>query len=207
MRRAVEHLAELGHQRITYVAGPEASWADGMRWRSLREAATELRLQARRIGPYPPTVAGGGARAATELTRHPSSAVIAYNDLPAIGLIRTLIDLGVQVPADVSVIGFDNIFAAELVTPPLTTVVAPLRAMGVTAVQNLLAIVRGRPSARGGTGEPALPSGGPRVDRSAQAEQHLTGLGNHQGFRVSCEEVETDERVVVGPSSIAVRTA
>jgi Periplasmic binding protein-like domain len=42
-------------------------------------------------------------------------------------LIRTLIDLGVQVPADVSVIGFDNIFAAELVTPPLTTVAAPLR--------------------------------------------------------------------------------
>ncbi len=44
MRRAVEHLAGLGHRRITYVAGPEASWADGMRWRSLREAAVELEV-------------------------------------------------------------------------------------------------------------------------------------------------------------------
>ena len=148
MRRAVEHLAELGHQRITYVAGPEASWADGMRWRSLREATLELELQARRIGPYPPTVVGG-VRAAGELARHPTSAVIAYNDLLAIGLIRALNDLGARIPQDVSVIGFDNIFAAELVTPPLTTVAAPLRAMGVTAVRNLLAIVRGaRPRAQ-----------------------------------------------------------
>jgi DNA-binding LacI/PurR family transcriptional regulator len=148
MRRAVEHLAELGHQRITYVAGPEASWTDGMRWRSLREMTVELELQARRIGPYPPTVVGG-VRAAGELARHPSSAVIAYNDLLAIGLIRALIDLGARIPQDVSVIGFDNIFAAELVTPALTTVAAPLRAMGVTAVRNLLAIVRGaRPRAQ-----------------------------------------------------------
>ena len=58
-RRAAEHLADLGHHTITYVAGPEASWADGIRWRSLREAAADLGLHARRMGPYPPTVAGG----------------------------------------------------------------------------------------------------------------------------------------------------
>ena len=142
MRRAVEHLAELGHQRITYLAGPETSWADGMRWRSLREAAAELELQVRRIGPLPPTVAGG-ARAAAEFVTNPTSAVIAYNDLVAIGIIRALTSRGASVPRDVSVIGFDNIFAAELVTPPLTTVAAPLIAMGRTAVGNLLAIVRG----------------------------------------------------------------
>ncbi len=148
MRRAVEHLAGLGHRRITYVAGPEASWADGMRWRSLREAAVELEVHGRRIGPFPPTVAGG-AEAAAELAEHPTSAVVAYNDLVAIGLIRELTAVGARVPRDVSVIGFDNIFAAELVTPPLTTVAAPLRATGVTAVRNLLAIVRGaRPHAQ-----------------------------------------------------------
>jgi DNA-binding LacI/PurR family transcriptional regulator len=147
MRRAVEHLAALGHQRITYAAGPEASWADGTRWRSLRVVATELGLQARRIGPWEPTI-GGGAAAAMELLRHPTSAVIGYNDLVAIGLIRALTARGVAVPRDVSVVGFDNVYAAELVTPALTTVAAPLHAMGLTAVRNLLAVLGGaRPHA------------------------------------------------------------
>jgi DNA-binding LacI/PurR family transcriptional regulator len=142
MRRAVEHLGELGHERITYMAGPEASWADGTRWQALREAGLELDLQVRRSGPYEPTVAGG-VKAAAELMRSPSSAVIAYNDLMAIGLIRALTAEGVRVPRDVSVVGFDNIFVADLVTPTLTTVAAPLAAMGSTAVGNLLAMIRG----------------------------------------------------------------
>jgi DNA-binding LacI/PurR family transcriptional regulator len=142
MRRAVEHLAELGHRRITYVAGPEASWADGVRWRSLRESAFELELQVRRIGPHPPTVAGG-AQAAAAFARNPTTAVIAYNDLLAIGVIRALTARGVVVPRDLSVVGFDNIFAAELVTPALTTVAAPLHAMGRTAAGNLLALIGG----------------------------------------------------------------
>lgn len=147
VRRAVEHLAALGHRRITYAAGPEASWVDGVRWRSLRATATELGLQARRIGPCEPTLTGG-ARAAAELSRQPASAVIAYNDLVAIGLIRALTARGVAVPHEVSVVGFDNVYAAELVTPALTTVAAPLNAMGHTAVRNLLAMIRGaRPHA------------------------------------------------------------
>ena len=156
LRRAVEHLAGLGHQQITYVAGPEASWADGVRWSSLREAAGRSEIHARRIGPYAPTVAGG-AEATTELARQPTTAVIAYNDLMAIGLIRALSALGVRVPREVSVVGFDNIFAAELVTPALTTVATPLRAMGLTGVRNLLAIVGG---ARPRSPEPVtLPAG------------------------------------------------
>jgi LacI family transcriptional regulator len=147
IRRAVEHLAELGHHTIAYVAGPEASWADGMRWRSLREAALELELHGRRVGPHPPTVAGGAA-AVAELIKQPYTAVVAYNDLMAIGVIRELISLGVRVPQDISVVGFDNIFAAELVTPALTTIASPRRMQGMTAVRNLLAIIGGaRPRA------------------------------------------------------------
>jgi LacI family transcriptional regulator, repressor for deo operon, udp, cdd, tsx, nupC, and nupG len=141
-RRAVEHLAERGHQRMTYVAGPEASWADGMRWRSLREAALELELRVRRIGPFSPDVAGG-VHAAEELAAHPTSAVIAYNDQLAIGLMRGLEARGLRVPRDVSVVGFDNIFAADLVTPGLTTVAAPLHTEGVTATQHLLSMIDG----------------------------------------------------------------
>lgn len=136
-RRAVEHLAGLGHPVLTYVAGPEASWADGMRWRSMREAAFELDLKVRRLGPFPPTLAGGQA-AARALAEHPTTAVVAYNDLVAIGLMRGLAALGARVPQDVSVVGFDNIFGADFCSPPLTTVAAPLRNLGAYAVRTLL---------------------------------------------------------------------
>lgn len=142
VRKAAEHFADLGHRSITYVAGPEASWADGIRWRSLREAAADLGLQTRRIGPYKPDVAGG-EQAAADLHGKALSAVLAYNDQLAIGLIRGLTAAGAIVPDDVSIVGFDNIFAADLVTPRLTTVAAPLQALGGTAVHNLLAIING----------------------------------------------------------------
>lgn len=144
MRRAAEHLGELGHTSITYVAGPEASWADGIRWRALREAGYELELTTRRVGPFAPTVAGG-ARAGAELAAQDPrpTAVIAYNDLMAIGLLRGLAHAGVRVPEEMSVVGVDDILVSQLVTPPLTTVAAPTHAMGLTAVRNLLAIIKG----------------------------------------------------------------
>ena len=68
MRRAIEHLAELGHESVTYVAGPEASWADGMRWVAIMEAGHELELKVRRVGPCNvPTVHAGFATAAEVL--------------------------------------------------------------------------------------------------------------------------------------------
>lgn len=152
MRLAVQHLADLGHRTVTYVSGPEASWADGMRWRSLRKAAAESRLRAHRTGPYPPTVAGGST-AAEELGHHGASAVIAYNDQLAIGLVRGLQTTGRRVPQDISIVSFDNIFAAELVTPGLTTVAAPLRAQGHTAVCSLLSALGG---AQVSTGRPMV---------------------------------------------------
>jgi LacI family repressor for deo operon, udp, cdd, tsx, nupC, and nupG len=141
-RRALEHLDGLGHTSVTYLAGPEASWADGMRWRSLREAAQELGMKVHRLGPFPPDVAGG-VQAAEEFSRQPTSAVVAYNDQLAIGLIRGLARAGLEVPRDVSVVGFDNIFAADLVTPGLTTVAAPLRIEGSTAAAHLLGLIEG----------------------------------------------------------------
>jgi LacI family transcriptional regulator len=138
MRCAVEHLVARGHDRITYLAGPEASWADGVRWRALRESATGLQI--RRLGPHPPTVAGG-AQAARGI--EPGTAVIAFNDLMALGLIRALSARRIGVPRAVSVIGFDNIFAAELVTPALTSVAAPLHEMGNAAVRTLISVIAG----------------------------------------------------------------
>ncbi|MET3805621.1 LacI family transcriptional regulator [Nakamurella sp. UYEF19] len=142
VRQVVEYLVPLGHRSITYVAGPEASWADGARWRALVEVGAKLKVAARRIGPFPPTVRGG-QEAAIKLSQHLPTAVLAYNDQVAIGVIKRLAAAGIDVPGRVSVIGFDDIFASSLTTPALTTVAAPLRQMGIIAVRNLLAVIRG----------------------------------------------------------------
>jgi LacI family transcriptional regulator len=146
IRRAVEHIGALGHERIHYVAGPETSWSDGVRWRALREAAAELELEARRIGPNEPTVLAG-LSASRRVARVEATAVLAYNDPLAIGIMKGLRKLGIGVPAEVSVVGFDNIAFDELVEPALTTIASPLYRMGFTGVQNCIAVANGaRPS-------------------------------------------------------------
>ena len=166
MRRAVEHLLRLGHETLTYVAGPEASWADGMRWRSLQDTAADLQLRLRRVGPTSPDVPGG-LRAAEQLVSSPATAVLAYNDQVAIGVIRGLAARGVRVPRDVSVVGFDDIGPAVLITPGLTTVAAPLRLEGATATRHHLAMIEG---ARSRTGQPmVLPVR--RVERGSAAQR------------------------------------
>ncbi|WP_104162781.1 LacI family DNA-binding transcriptional regulator [Cryobacterium sp. N22] len=138
MKRAVHHLADLGHTSITYVAGPQGSWADGVRWRAFYDATTELDIRGKRVGPFAPTQAGG-LSAAHELAKDATSAVISYNDLMAIGMMRGFVRQGISVPDDISVVGFDNIFGSDFCTPPLTTVAAPLHSLGAYAVQTLLA--------------------------------------------------------------------
>lgn len=137
MRLVVEHLHELGHNVITYVAGPEASWADGMRWRAMRETAHELGIRVRRLGPFQPTVEGGRA-AARAFAHQRSSAVVAYNDLLAIGMMHEIVQMGGQIPRDVSVVGFDDIFGADFCVPPLTTVASPLSELGLHSVRLLI---------------------------------------------------------------------
>ena len=151
IRQAAEHLAGLGHDRITYLAGPEASWSDGVRWRALREAGAELELDVRRIGPHQPTVLAG-VDAARRIAGLDATAVLAYNDQLAIGVLKGLRKLGVHVPDEVSVVGFDNIMFDELVEPPLTTIASPLYRMGFMGVQNCIAVAHG-----------AVPSGPPPV--------------------------------------------
>lgn len=136
MRTVVEHLHGLDHKILTYIAGPEASWADGTRWRAMREVASELGLRARRIGPFAPTIAGGRA-AAHVFAQQRTTAAVAFNDLIAIGMMHEIIRMGGQVPRDVSIVGFDDIFGADFCVPPLTTVASPLTDLGWHAVRML----------------------------------------------------------------------
>ena len=79
-RQILEHLASLGHQEFTYCAGPPGSWMGAARWAALKAGAEEHGLRARRVGPYTPTVANGGA-AADGALRSGTTALVAHNDL------------------------------------------------------------------------------------------------------------------------------
>ncbi|MCL2483672.1 MAG: LacI family transcriptional regulator [Propionibacteriaceae bacterium] len=142
MRQAVAHLLQLGHSSVHYLSGPDASWISGMRWLSVREAAAAMGFVAHRVGPVPPTIEGG-ASAAHQIIARRATAVICYNDLTAMGLIKALAAKGYNVPDDLSVIGCDNVFSSELLTPSLTTVAAPMGVLGDTAVRHVMAMLSG----------------------------------------------------------------
>ncbi|MBB1500980.1 LacI family DNA-binding transcriptional regulator [Propioniciclava sp. MC1683] len=146
VRKATEHLLALDHRNITYLAGPEASWADGMRWRAMRDSAKELGFTEHRVGPFAPTLQGGRGAAEVIAARR-LKAVVCFNDLMAIGLMQGLAERGIKVPEQISIIGFDNIFASALVTPGLTTVAAPLTMLGDSAVRYVVASLAGHKSA------------------------------------------------------------
>lgn len=94
------------------------------------------------IGPNAPTI-DGGREAVRRVRAANVDAVVAFNDLIAIGLMQALADAGVRVPDDVSVAGFDDIFGSELIVPALTTVRSQLELAGERASSHLLARLRG----------------------------------------------------------------
>jgi len=135
-------LAELGHESVSYVAGPEASWAEGVRFRTVRDYGAALGMHTHKVGPFLP-VFEGGLRAARLLLQKPPTAVIAFNDLMAIGVMNGFVQGGLDVPEQVSVIGFDDIWMARLTIPTLTTIGAPIRQMGGAAVDTVVAMING----------------------------------------------------------------
>ncbi|MDN5852286.1 MAG: LacI family transcriptional regulator [Actinomycetia bacterium] len=153
-RQILEHLASLGHTGFTYCAGPPGSWMGAARWAALSAGAEEFGLAARRIGPYTPTVANGGA-AADGALRSDTTALVAHNDLLAIGIMRRLSQREVRVPADLSVVGFDDMFAADFVHPTLTTLGGPGANAGRLAIELLLDQFAGRVPTRGEDEVPA----------------------------------------------------
>jgi LacI family transcriptional regulator len=136
-RLAVEHLVGLGHRELALLGGPRGSWTN----REIRRAATNAARAGSAdltvLGPNPPTEDGGGA-AAELVRRGGATAVLAYNDLMAIGLIEGLSQLGVRVPEEVSVVGIDDIALSRQTRPRLTTVANPTAAAGRAAVDMLL---------------------------------------------------------------------
>jgi DNA-binding LacI/PurR family transcriptional regulator len=137
MGLAVEHLVSLGHRDIAYAYGPENSWSNRARWQAVRLAADRYGRAVHRVGPFPRGREFGSA-AADALLNTTATAYIAFNDLLAIGILARLRERGVRVPADVSVVGCDDIFGADFCNPPLTTLTAPVEQAGRGAVSLLL---------------------------------------------------------------------
>ena len=137
MRQAVAHLEALGHRHVAWLAGPRASWSNKERSRAIKAATTAAGLKLTSIGHFPPSFDGGVA-AADQIHASAATAVIAYNDLMALGVISRLHARGVAVPGQLSVIGIDDIPMSGMSNPALTTVSLPKEQAGRAAVDLLL---------------------------------------------------------------------
>jgi LacI family transcriptional regulator len=154
---AVQHLVEFGHKRIAFAGGPTDMWTAKIRKQAFLNAIKECQ----------PFVEGvilsdgnlrieGGYRAFEELSHliPKPTAIIAANDLTALGIMWASRNAGFILPDDLSVIGLDDIDLASRVTPTLTTIALPRYEIGRLAMQNLLSLIR----------EPAQPKINQMVD-------------------------------------------
>jgi LacI family transcriptional regulator len=138
IRQAVAHLEALGHKHFAWLAGPRTSWSNRERSRAVRAATAATGLELTNIGHFPPSFDGGVA-AADQINASAATAVIAYNDLMALGVISQLATRGVRVPDQLSVVGIDDIPMSGMSNPALTTVSLPKEQAGRAAVDLLLA--------------------------------------------------------------------
>lgn len=142
MAQVVDHLVALGHRDCAYLNGPSDAWSNQYRRTGLHEAAGRGGVTIREFGPFEPNFAGG-VSGAEEALAAGVTAIIAYNDLMALGVLSALTAHGVAVPAQVSVTGFDDILYAAMCGPPLTTVAMPMESAGRAAVELLLDLLAG----------------------------------------------------------------
>ena len=148
---AVAHLAGLGHTRILHLAGPQNLSTGRDRAEAFRAALRAAHLPAAgamRVCHAFTERAGTQAMSAVLAGSHTFTAVVAGNDLIALGALDALRRAGIRCPGDVSVTGFNDMPFVDRLTPPLTTVRLPLEEMGRIAARALLDQLRGAPAAR-----------------------------------------------------------
>lgn len=136
MRQVVVNLYALGHRTIAYADGPAGSWSGGRRRLGLLKTASEVGLDVLELGHVSPAYEGGLAAADLVLATN-ATALVAYNDIVAVGALHRLLARGVSVPGDLSVVGCDNTTASHMSSPQLTTVDVPRFEAGDLAVQVL----------------------------------------------------------------------
>ncbi|RXH57873.1 Maltose operon transcriptional repressor MalR, LacI family [Granulicella sibirica] len=149
---ALDHLIELGHRKIAIIKGQVFSSDTQIRWKSIVAAAKrrglvlDSTLVEQLDGLGPGNELGYAATRRLLEGGRQFSALFAFNDSAAIGAMKALVEAGLKVPGDVSVVGFDDVQGAAFQSPGLTTVVQPLREMGSLAASTLLDKILGRPT-------------------------------------------------------------
>lgn len=137
---ATKHLIDLGHRRIAHITGPTLSIAAIERHNGYRKALTEAGIEysANLLSASPFTYEGGlNAGIALLGNINPPTAVFAANDLIALGVVESARRLGISVPEQISVVGFDDTFIAAQSAPTLTSVHQPIKDMGQIAVKTV----------------------------------------------------------------------
>lgn len=148
--RAARHLLDLHHTRIAFLSGPYKSEQSQARRRGVERALSEagLTLRPEWCLASSPNVDGGFQTMSALLALAPNerpTAVIAYNDMMALGALHAIRTHRLRVPEDISVVGTDDIAIAAHANPPLTTISQPKYRMGRMAMQMLQRMIQGRP--------------------------------------------------------------
>jgi DNA-binding LacI/PurR family transcriptional regulator len=150
-RMALEHLYQLGHRRIAIILGPKRLIDSAPRWRGIQKFAQSVKLEidSSMVTRLPDVFDANasfeqGYRLTEELLQKKKkfTALLAFDDLTALGAIRALTKAGISVPEQCSVIGFDDVAISALSVPSLTTVRQPLEIMGSAAVNIVMEAIK-----------------------------------------------------------------
>ena len=148
MRQLTTHLLELGHRHIAHIAAAVGSWTFAIRARALREALAQGGGTLVHTEPAALSVSAGLQAAAHVLTSDHQgtapTALVCDDDLLAAGALKAARRLGLRVPQDISVTGFDDLALATAVEPELTTIRLPAAEAGAAAMSALLDTLNGR---------------------------------------------------------------
>ena len=178
-RDAVAGLIAQGHQRIAFIKGTHWTGQSAERERGYRQALADARIKVDNHlieqGNYSEQSGLEAGRRLLSLAQRPT-AVFAANDEMAIGCMNAAHEMGVQVPDELSLIGFDDVSAASIVRPQLTTLRHPITLMAQAAVQELMRRIQGQPGQRQRVEFPAemvvrestAPASAPAVKRRAR---------------------------------------
>jgi DNA-binding LacI/PurR family transcriptional regulator len=143
--QATKYLLDLGHRHITYLAGPRHLTTTLLRLRGFEAALAERSLDGPTEVIYGSYTMDAGRRWVQRFLETPEqgpTAVICANDMVALGVHRTLAEHGVVIPDFLSIIGFDDIFVASLVSPSLTTIRQPFDELGRVVSERLLELLQ-----------------------------------------------------------------
>jgi len=137
------YLCRLGHENLVYLSGPASSWQNGQRWAAVQDAGGRSGVTVNWV-PAGESIEDGYAATDAALSFKPT-ALLAFNDLLALGVMSRLNEIGLNIPVDISIAGTDDIPFARYVSPSLTTTTSPRSEVGLQAWSQLLALMAGTP--------------------------------------------------------------